>query len=616
MSQSDTAVTAGSGFFSGVVDVVGEAVRRRPARVLLVTALTVLEGVFGAVGILMLVPVIEGLGQDGVSRMTLPLIGEVAAPLPRLLAVVVVIVVAQALFLRFSAVTTARLRFQLTDELAMESMHAVLQARWSFFLSRRSSDVLFTLRSDITRAAQAVDQASRVFGSLVTLLFTVLVALVLSPVLSLVSVVMAALVAGFAVPNLRAAHRLGSDMSARGKDALARTSDAMSSIRMLRAHDAADYWLRSVRDGFGRQREVALENQRRAANVQVISRFGTALGAAAVILAGYVMAVPTPNLLVLLFVYSRIVTGVMGLITQYRLLAVTAPAMGEVTRLTREARASAEVPEPAAGLQDSTGRAGSVGSVDIRQATTIDHAPAVSLSDVRYRYPNSQRAALVLDHVEIPAGRVTALTGHSGAGKSTLVDVVLGLLTPQAGQVTVDGRPLGPSALRWWRAQLAYVPQDVDLLPGTLRANLTWGSTGGHDPTDEECRQILRAVSAGFVDRLPDGLDTELGERGVRLSGGEKQRVALARALLRRPRFLVLDEATSALDGVTEAAVHRLINELSGQTTVLVVAHRATTVATADHIVLLADGRVVEQGPAQRLLSRGSSVVALMSGLG
>ena len=185
---------------------------------------------------------------------------------------------------------------------------------------------------------------------------------------------------------------------------------------------------------------------------------------------------------------------------------------------------------------------------------------------------------------------MTALTGASGAGKSTTADIVLGLLEPDAGEVLIEGRPLTRAGLRAWRARVAYVPQETILIPGSLRRNLLW-SVG--EASDEACWAALDRAAAGFARSLPDGLDTLLGDRGIRLSGGERQRVAIARALLREPDLLVLDEATSSLDDATEAAVLELLASLGPAVTVLVIAHRRSTIEAAGHVVELAAGRAV-----------------------
>lgn len=213
--------------------------------------------------------------------------------------------------------------------------------------------------------------------------------------------------------------------------------------------------------------------------------------------------------------------------------------------------------------------------------------PMVEFTAVSYTYPSSGGGITDVDLV-VPRGAVTALTGPSGAGKSTTADLMLGLLWPDAGQVFVGGAPLTPADLGWWRSHVAYVPQESMLLPGTLRDNLVWSAN--HQVADTDCLQALSRAAAGFATDLPDGLDTLLGDRGVRLSGGERQRVAIARALVRNPELLILDEATSALDDDTEAAVLDTLVSLAPAVTVVVIAHRRSTIERAGHVVELVDG--------------------------
>ncbi len=207
--------------------------------------------------------------------------------------------------------------------------------------------------------------------------------------------------------------------------------------------------------------------------------------------------------------------------------------------------------------------------------------------DVTFHYATSGGGVSGLNMV-VPRGGITALAGPSGAGKSTTADLALGLLQPDSGAVLVGGEPLQAEDLPWWRSHVAYVPQETVLLAGTLRDNLVWSVHARH-----RRRRLLRGARTccGSVrHELPDGLDSLLGDRGVRLSGGERQRVAIARALLRQPALLVLDEATSSLDDDTEAAVLDTIGGLVPAMTVLVIAHRRTTLDMAQHVVRIEAG--------------------------
>ncbi|MFJ9038870.1 ABC transporter ATP-binding protein [Streptomyces sp. NPDC102406] len=206
-------------------------------------------------------------------------------------------------------------------------------------------------------------------------------------------------------------------------------------------------------------------------------------------------------------------------------------------------------------------------------------------------------------------GETVALVGASGAGKSTVLNLLIGFIRPTAGRILLDGVDMATLDLRSYRRFLSVVPQESILFEGSIRDNVTYGL----GDTDEET--LLRALGDAnaleFVRRLPDGLDTVVGERGARLSGGQKQRLAIARALIRDPRVLVLDEATSALDNHSEALVKEALARLVHGRTVFVVAHRLSTIQGADRIVVMADGRIAETGTHAELLARGGVYAGL-----
>ena len=224
-----------------------------------------------------------------------------------------------------------------------------------------------------------------------------------------------------------------------------------------------------------------------------------------------------------------------------------------------------------------------------------DFAPSISLRDVTFTYPSSEGPALRGVSLDISAGQSLALVGSSGAGKSTLADLILGVLTPQEGNVTVGGLPPG-EAVRRWPGGIGYVPQDVMLSNDSLRANVALGIPGEFVDEGSVWDALRMAHLDEFVRALPEGLDTQIGERGLRLSGGQRQRLGIARALFSRPRLLVLDEATSALDAETERAITAMLDELGDTVTTVVVAHRLSTVRHCDLVAYLEDGQILAAG--------------------
>ncbi|MFI6797688.1 ABC transporter ATP-binding protein [Streptosporangium canum] len=237
--------------------------------------------------------------------------------------------------------------------------------------------------------------------------------------------------------------------------------------------------------------------------------------------------------------------------------------------------------------------AGAVGAVGT--------APAgVSFEGVAFRYGDDRPVVHHDVSFTVPAGGMTALVGPSGAGKSTVFALLERFYEQQSGTISVDGRDIGQWPLGELRASLGYVEQDAPVLDGSLRENLVFAAPG---VGEADIRRVLALTRLeDLVARLPEGLETKVGHRGIMLSGGERQRVAIARALLRRPRLLLLDEATSQLDAVNELRLREVIAEVARETTVLVIAHRLSTVTTADRIVVMEAGRVRAVGTHRELL--------------
>jgi ABC-type multidrug transport system fused ATPase/permease subunit len=224
--------------------------------------------------------------------------------------------------------------------------------------------------------------------------------------------------------------------------------------------------------------------------------------------------------------------------------------------------------------------------------TLLPFRDAIRLEHVSYRYSGKDEPVLHDVGLRIPQGLAVGFIGESGAGKSTLVDVLLGLLTPSSGRVTVDGVDIQDN-LRGWQEIVGYVPQSIYLVDSSIRRNVAFG-VPERVIDDEAVRRALAAAQlADFIQGLPEGIDTVVGERGVRLSGGQRQRIAIARALYHDPQVLVLDEATSALDADTEREVMAAVEALHGTKTLVIVAHRLSTVACCDVLHRLEGGRIV-----------------------
>ena len=242
---------------------------------------------------------------------------------------------------------------------------------------------------------------------------------------------------------------------------------------------------------------------------------------------------------------------------------------------------------------------------DRRRKAKTTLTDKITIRDLHYQYPNSEEQALNGLSLEIGKGQAVAFVGPSGAGKTTIVDVLLGLLEPQKGEILVDGKNIFDSISAWQR-NIGYIPQFIYLADDTMRRNIAFGLPD--NKIDDEClrRAVEQAQLQELVDRLPNGLDTVIGERGARLSGGQRQRIGIARALYHNPQVLVMDEATSALDNITEQHIINAIETLRGERTIIMIAHRLTTVMNCDVLYMMDQGRIVDAGTYGELLARNA----------
>lgn len=240
---------------------------------------------------------------------------------------------------------------------------------------------------------------------------------------------------------------------------------------------------------------------------------------------------------------------------------------------------------------------------DREKTGEVELREKIEATNVHFNYPDSEEEALDGVSFEISKSQAVAFVGESGAGKTTIVDLILGLLEPTEGEILVDGKNIH-NHLSAWQRNIGYIPQSIYLTDESLRENIAFGLPQ-EEIDDEKVKRALKLAQLNsMIEKLPKGIDTIVGERGVKLSGGQRQRVGIARALYHEPQVLVMDEATSALDNVTEKQISRAIDNLRGERTIIMIAHRLTTVKNCDVLYLMREGKIVDYGSYSELLEK------------
>ena len=567
-----------------------------PRRAALALALSIALLFTCGVSLLMLVPLlgVAGLdvGEGSVGAIAEVLAGALGAvglapSVPVVIAAYLLVVICGALLGRAHSVLTTRLLQTFSMSKRMQVFEAITNSRWVGFVRRPSSEFMHGLTQEIERVTGAVSGVLNLVTKLITSAIHLSLAVFVSPGTTVLVVASGGALLLLLGRKTRAARVKGEAVSVAYEAMYGAISEHLAGLRVTKSHGTESFHLQRF-DGRVRDAAMAqLDLVRNRADVNFWLQLGSATIMASIFgMALVVFAMPVATILLLLYLFARLVPMLMGLQQQVQSILNLLPAVDRVEAMLASMKADAD--------------AGS--SLGDRDDSSSQLVRALRFERVSFGYVGPQgNVALQGVDLEVRAGRTTAIVGPSGGGKSTVADLAVGLLTPDMGRVLVDDVPLEGGRIVAWRRRIGYVNQDTFLFNDTIRENLLLVRP---EASEHDLREALRSASASFVEALPDGLDTIVGDRGVRLCGGERQRIALARAILRRPALLVLDEATSALDPENERVIQEAIANMVGKQTLLVIAHRLASVREAHDIYVMEFGRVVESGGWDDLVSR------------
>jgi len=466
---------------------------------------------------------------------------------------------------------------------------AVFDASWPYFTRTKSNDLVSALITDTARGGLAYVVLVQILGSIILVFVYVGLALVLSWQMTLAVVMVSGGVVFLLRDRASRGTKFGQDITQVDAEIHSQAEEGLTAAKLVKASSAEA----EVRQRFNvltevRQR-VIYHNYMNQAWLKTLYNSASMVTIFVGIYAAVTMfGMTVATLTVFLFAFYRLSPR----------LSTMQASQSQVLSFVPGVRRVKEYTAMATALREESG-----------DTALGQFSDAIKLVDVSFSY-DAEHSVLDRINLTIPHGKSTAIVGTSGAGKTTVMDLIMGLLLPESGDVLIDGTSLRDIRLTDWRFQIGYVPQDTSFFHATVAENIAFGFA---DATRDDVIEAAKLADADeFIKGFPEGYDTIIGDRGVRLSGGQRQRLALARAIARKPSILVLDEATSALDAESEDKVQRAVDRLSGSMTVLIVTHRLATVTGCSLIYVLDKGRLVESGSWDALQDKDGQFAALV----
>lgn len=551
---------------------IAELIRAYPRRASLMLLAMVLAGAAEGLGLTTMLPLLEiALGQPPESGPGYQISNALQAlgippTIDAMLMVIVAGMVIKSLLLLIANRQVGYTVAQIATDLRLNLIDALLASRWSYYVGQSSGGLANALATETYRAATGFQFGASVTAIAVQVGIYVALALMVSWQATLAAMVLGVLMVAALFRLVRAARRAGAAQTLLLRSLLAYLAEVLGAVKPLKAmgrDHAADALLRRDTAQLNRamRREVISKEGLRALQEPILA----GLVAFGLYLALTHWHLSLAEVMMLALVLVRILSLINRMQRRYQQYAVHESAYRSLQTSIREAEAAQEVAS---------------GEV----MPSLDQG--LQARGVTFGYCG-QSVLRGLD-LDLPAGSFTALTGASGAGKSTFLDLVCALSTPESGTLLVDGTPLRDLDRRAWRGMIGYVPQETVLFHDSIRNNITLGFP---DLDLDDIERALRLAEAWeLVCQLPDGLETQVGERGAALSGGQRQRIAIARALVHRPRLLILDEATSALEPASENRICATLTHLQGELTIIAVSHRPALIQAAERVYSLVDG--------------------------
>lgn len=465
-----------------------------------------------------------------------------------------------------------KIKYNVLFHLMSDTLKSFLKARYLFFSQGDMGVFLNSFQHEVTKIGDTFGHIATFLANILQVIIFLTVPFALSPKMTGTILFFMCLLTGPLWFLQRFSYGLGKKNTETGNKCAGVLHETLTAAKLILGFGRQQEAVQRYQDSYSAHASVSVKFQTLEAGV---GGFFLPLGIVSVLIALYIAnfnGTPFSEMALVMFAFIRLMPVFAQVLSGKTAIHGFVPAYEQLDRLRKKA---ISMEEPRGGVDFS------------------GFQESIRFQNVFFSYPN-RKPALNGVNLEIRRGKMVALVGESGAGKTTIIDLILGLHLPDKGAILLDGKSLEEYNLNSYRDRVGYVPQEPQLFNASIKENLLWAFPNATD--DDIWRACRLANAEQFVRELHDKLDTVLGDRGVRVSGGQRQRLALARAVVRKPDLLILDEATSALDSESECLIQQAIDALAKEITMIVIAHRLSTIRNTDYVYVLSEGRVVEEG--------------------
>ena len=556
-----------------------------PFKVLSALVLMLFSNVTSGIGILMIIPLLASVGIDiGISNAPQGFVDSIAKlagfvglslDLQSVLLIYLILIIGVASLAFINSVVTTSLSQAFVVQLRRQLMREVFYAKWRYLSQEHLSDFIRLLTGQTQSVGSSLSLLLTLANSVIMVVVYLTFSLFVSPVVTLIALACALVLVLVLWPINKFIYASGGIGLRANRDIYRSIFDNVGSLKLIKSFSAEERYLTKL-SGINAELE---KQQIKMAKYNALTRWVNMVGAAIIFTLLFYTAIewlvlPVGNLLVMLFIFSRLMPQISSI-------------QSTLQRLIHQAPTYIDLLEQSKNLKQWTE------DNDSKIAQAPSFTSTIDFQDVSYAYLGGTSDVLSSITTTINHNETVAIVGPSGVGKSTLADIIAGMVEPSAGQLLVDGVAIDEQNRLAWRQRVAYVTQDVFLFHESVRDNLSWvyqSELGQSVPEEELWHALSLAAADEFVKSMPQGLDTVIGDRGVKLSGGERQRLVLARALLSKPDVLILDEATSALDLQNELKIQDALKNLDGKLTIIVIAHNENTISHVNKRIELGNG--------------------------